>query len=65
MYGFLPWKMDFMHFGIDCSRHGLTSASCQMTIFYGGQAHVFDHVQPNKVCSLLLVRVWDISVYCI
>ncbi|KAJ1438232.1 Tify domain [Sesbania bispinosa] len=30
------------------SRHGLTSASCQMTIFYGGQAHVFDNVQPNK-----------------
>ncbi|XP_061359599.1 protein TIFY 8-like [Gastrolobium bilobum] len=30
------------------SSHGLTSSSCQMTIFYGGQAHVFDDVQPNK-----------------
>ncbi|KAJ7958719.1 protein TIFY 8 [Quillaja saponaria] len=30
------------------SRHGLTSASRQMTIFYGGQAHVFDDVHPNK-----------------
>uniref|UniRef100_A0A2P2K586 Protein TIFY n=1 Tax=Rhizophora mucronata TaxID=61149 RepID=A0A2P2K586_RHIMU len=32
------------------SRQGLTSASRQMTIFYGGQAHVFDDVHPNKVC---------------
>ncbi|KAI4337367.1 hypothetical protein L6164_015794 [Bauhinia variegata] len=30
------------------SRHGLTSANRQMTIFYGGQAHVFDDVHPNK-----------------
>lgn len=30
------------------SRHGLLSASRQMTIFYGGQAHVFDEVHPNK-----------------
>lgn len=29
-------------------RRGLTSASQQMTIFYGGQAHVFDDVHPNK-----------------
>lgn len=29
-------------------RPGLTSASRQMTIFYGGQAHVFDDVHPNK-----------------
>ncbi|KAJ6330072.1 hypothetical protein OIU76_008828 [Salix suchowensis] len=28
---------------------GLTSASRQMTIFYGGQAHVFDDVHPNKL----------------
>ncbi|XP_065851019.1 protein TIFY 8 [Euphorbia lathyris] len=27
---------------------GSTSASGQMTIFYGGQAHVFDDVHPNK-----------------
>ena len=39
-----------MHFGIDCSRQGLASAGRQMTIFYGGQAHVFDDVHPNKVC---------------
>ncbi|XP_011026519.1 PREDICTED: protein TIFY 8-like isoform X2 [Populus euphratica] len=30
------------------SQKGLTSASRQMTIFYGGQAHVFDDVHPNK-----------------
>ncbi|EOY31380.1 hypothetical protein QUC31_019820 [Theobroma cacao] len=30
------------------SRQGLTSASRQMTIFYAGQAHVFDDVHPNK-----------------
>lgn len=40
-----------MHFGINSSQHGLTSASRQMTIFYGGQAHVFDDVHPHKVRS--------------
>ncbi|KAJ4707973.1 Protein TIFY 8 [Melia azedarach] len=30
------------------SRQGLTSTGRQMTIFYGGQAHVFDDVHPNK-----------------
>ncbi|CAI0416878.1 unnamed protein product [Linum tenue] len=30
------------------SRQDLASASRQMTIFYGGQAHVFDDVHPNK-----------------
>ncbi|XP_019437691.1 PREDICTED: protein TIFY 8-like isoform X2 [Lupinus angustifolius] len=30
------------------SQQGLTSASRQMTIFYGGQAHVFDDVHPHK-----------------
>ncbi|XP_041019533.1 protein TIFY 8 isoform X2 [Juglans microcarpa x Juglans regia] len=30
------------------SRLGSTSAGRQMTIFYGGQAHVFDDVHPNK-----------------
>ncbi|XP_050882999.1 protein TIFY 8 isoform X1 [Lathyrus oleraceus] len=30
------------------SQHGLTPASRQMTIFYGGQAHVFDDVHPHK-----------------
>ncbi|KAK8481965.1 hypothetical protein V6N11_013885 [Hibiscus sabdariffa] len=30
------------------SRQGLATASRQMTIFYGGQAHVFDDVHPNK-----------------
>ncbi|KAI3823508.1 hypothetical protein L1987_04946 [Smallanthus sonchifolius] len=29
-------------------RQGSTSVSRQMTIFYGGQAHVFDDVHPNK-----------------
>ncbi|KAJ0806043.1 putative transcription factor TIFY family [Helianthus annuus] len=30
------------------SRQGSASVSRQMTIFYGGQAHVFDDVHPNK-----------------
>ncbi|GMI81162.1 hypothetical protein HRI_001785700 [Hibiscus trionum] len=30
------------------SQQGLTTASRQMTIFYAGQAHVFDEVHPNK-----------------
>ncbi|ESW09065.1 hypothetical protein PHAVU_009G097300 [Phaseolus vulgaris] len=30
------------------SQPALTSASRQMTIFYGGQAHVFDDVHPHK-----------------
>ncbi|XP_039687823.1 protein TIFY 8 isoform X2 [Medicago truncatula] len=30
------------------SQHGLTAASRQMTIFYGGQAHVFDDVHKHK-----------------
>ncbi|XP_008445135.1 protein TIFY 8-like isoform X1 [Cucumis melo] len=34
--------------GISSSRRGLASANRQMTIFYGGQAHVFDDVHPNK-----------------
>ncbi|KAJ9555191.1 hypothetical protein OSB04_009805 [Centaurea solstitialis] len=29
-------------------RQGSTSGGRQMTIFYGGQAHVFDDVHPNK-----------------
>lgn len=35
------------------SRQGSSPAGSQMTIFYGGQAHVFDNVHPNKVCLLL------------
>lgn len=30
------------------NRKELTSSTKQMTIFYGGQAHVFDDVHPNK-----------------
>lgn len=34
-----------------------------MTIFYGGQAHVFDNVHPNKViffaCGLCLETIWE------
>ncbi|KAG8375509.1 hypothetical protein BUALT_Bualt10G0107200 [Buddleja alternifolia] len=30
------------------SQRGTESAGGQMTIFYGGQAHVFDNVHPNK-----------------
>ncbi|XVF88190.1 hypothetical protein PTKIN_Ptkin19aG0030200 [Pterospermum kingtungense] len=37
---------------VPSSQQGLTSASRQMTIFYAGQAHVFDDVHPNKVFFL-------------
>ncbi|KAL4317949.1 hypothetical protein GQ457_18G004030 [Hibiscus cannabinus] len=33
---------------VPLSLQGLASASRQMTIFYAGQAHVFDDVHPNK-----------------
>ncbi|XP_077211835.1 protein TIFY 8-like isoform X1 [Tasmannia lanceolata] len=35
------------------SRCSLTSCSRQMTIFYGGQAHVFDDVHPNKADAIM------------
>ncbi|KAJ0031809.1 hypothetical protein Pint_12743 [Pistacia integerrima] len=44
------------------SRQGLASASRQMTIFYGGQAHVFDDVHPNKGL-LVLSEQRSISVH--
>ncbi|KAI3738022.1 hypothetical protein L2E82_28040 [Cichorium intybus] len=34
-------------------RQGSTSVSRQMTIFYGGQAHVFDDVHPNKADAIM------------
>ncbi|CAH1442217.1 unnamed protein product [Lactuca virosa] len=34
-------------------RLGSTSVSRQMTIFYGGQAHVFDDVHPNKADAIM------------
>lgn len=39
------------------SRHGMVSGSRQMTIFYGGQAHVFDDVHPNQV------RIFSFTTY--
>lgn len=50
------WKSDavlyFVHFS---SRQGLASTTRQMTIFYAGQAHVFDDVHPTKVSSWLSI----------
>lgn len=45
-----------MFYSVYCggSQHALTSASRQMTVFYAGQAHVFDDVHPNKV-SIVVV----------
>ncbi|KAK1282881.1 Protein TIFY 8 [Acorus calamus] len=37
-----------MDFSNTPSRNNLTTATRQMTIFYAGQAHVFDDVHPNK-----------------
>ncbi|CAA0810622.1 Protein TIFY 8 [Striga hermonthica] len=34
-------------------RHGMESGGRQMTIFYGGQAHVFDNVPSNKADVIL------------
>ncbi|CAL5427426.1 unnamed protein product [Camellia sinensis] len=36
------------------SQHGSTSSSRQMTIFYGGQAYVFDDVRPNKGADVIM-----------
>ncbi|XP_044464785.1 protein TIFY 8 isoform X2 [Mangifera indica] len=44
------------------SRQGLVSASRQMTIFYGGQAHVFDDVHPNKMTAWLLPDYFQADV---
>lgn len=47
------------------SRQGSSSTGSQMTIFYGGQAHVFDNVHPNKVCLLLyLITPLILCLYC-
>ncbi|KAJ4951837.1 hypothetical protein NE237_028669 [Protea cynaroides] len=35
------------------SGHGLTSATRRMTIFYAGQAHVFDDVHPKKADMIM------------
>ena len=45
-------------FSVSNSRHNLAYPSRQMTIFYAGQAHVFDDVHPNKVSSLLSTYSW-------
>lgn len=34
-----------------------------MTIFYGGQAHVFDDVHPNKVCFLVICTCYIGKVF--
>lgn len=56
---FLPelsaWLSERFEFNLSFlndSRQRIESASRQMTIFYGGQAHVFDKVHPDKVCFL-------------
>eukprot|EP01018_Ginkgo_biloba_P039923 Gb_21637 [translate_table: standard] len=35
------------------SRQIAAPASCQLTIFYGGQAHVFDDVSPDKADAII------------
>ncbi|XP_077211715.1 protein TIFY 8-like isoform X2 [Tasmannia lanceolata] len=47
----LNMESDFANPPSRCS--SLTSSSKQMTIFYGGQAHVFDDVQPNKADAIM------------
>lgn len=44
---------------LENTRHGLASASRQMTIFYGGQAHVFDDVHPNKADYIMALAGSD------
>lgn len=38
--------------GYFASSRGVTCVRRQMTIFYAGQAHVFDDVHPDKVRSM-------------
>lgn len=38
-------------------RSTTSSAGRQMTIFYAGQAHVFDNVQPNKVHLIFMLMI--------
>jgi len=45
--------MLYNNLSVSDGRHNLAYSSRQMTIFYAGQAHVFDDVHPNKVSSLL------------
>lgn len=40
-----------------CRRSTTSSAGRQMTIFYAGQAHVFDNVQPNKVHLIFMLMI--------
>uniref|UniRef100_A0A1J3HR13 Protein TIFY n=1 Tax=Noccaea caerulescens TaxID=107243 RepID=A0A1J3HR13_NOCCA len=43
-----PSKLECLAPSSTGNRKDLTSNTKQMTIFYGGQAHVFDDVHPNK-----------------
>ncbi|CAG7898354.1 unnamed protein product [Brassica rapa] len=43
-----PSKVECFAHSSTGNRKELTSSTKQMTIFYGGQAHVFDDVHPNK-----------------
>lgn len=38
----------------------MACASRQMTIFYAGQAHVFDDVHPNKVSLCFLLYIFGL-----
>jgi hypothetical protein len=46
---FLPAWFFSSSFFVHYSRQGTPPASRQLTIFYGGQAHVFDEVPSDKV----------------
>ncbi|KAK4797128.1 hypothetical protein SAY86_029454 [Trapa natans] len=48
------------------SLHGMASGSRQMTIFYGGQAHVFDDVHPNKVLLFSFTTCHEVlDIHCL
>uniref|UniRef100_A0A1D1Y3N8 Protein TIFY n=1 Tax=Anthurium amnicola TaxID=1678845 RepID=A0A1D1Y3N8_9ARAE len=44
---------------LSSSRHGISTTSRQMTIFYAGQAHVFDDVHPKKADIIMALAGSD------
>lgn len=53
---FVPRHSHLAAVRVLCSRPVTAPASKQLTIFYGGQAHVFDDVPPDKVSTFFLVH---------
>lgn len=60
-------NLEYLSYFVSCSLKGPPRASRHLTIFYGGQAHVFDDVPSDKVrfsCSLVNL-VFGQGIYCV